>query len=214
MAENIGYQRALALAKQEMEGRDPALLAANTGTVWTGEDFLIPWLGREIPLAQGSVDQQILWYHYLLAQGPRQPRGRYINYKQVPGAAIYNANFIKRSINPLVRTFAGDLPGFFAAGEALGAEKVSLGNAGLTFHPLPYLPVTCVLWQGDEEMPASGNILFDEGIIDWYCAEDIVAVAGLVVYEAIRVKKQGHPADETASHIVHPQPAKTEEGYP
>lgn len=204
MAENIGYRRAIALAKQEMESKDPAQLAANTGTEWTGGDFLIPWLGRTIPLAEGSVDQQILWYHYLLAQGPKQPRGRYINYKQVPGAAIYNANFIKRSINPLVGTFAGNLDSFRAVGEKLGGESAPLGHAGITFYPLPYLPITCILWQGDDEMPASGNILFDEGIIDWYCAEDIVAVASLVVYEAIREKRKKPPENEAESHIVHP----------
>lgn len=204
MADNIGYQRALALAKEEMQDKDPAILAANTGTRWTGEDFLIPWLGGEIPLAEGTTDQQIIWYHYLLAQGPRQPRGRYINYKQVPGAAIYNANFVKRSINPLVKTFSGDLDAFLAAGLKLGGEQAALGHRSVTLHPLPYLPITCVIWQGDDEMPANGNILFDESIIEWLCAEDIVALASLTAYAMIRAKTSDAPVKKPDDDTTHP----------
>jgi len=54
-----------------------------------------------------------------------------------------------------------------------------------TVNALPYIPLTFVLWQGDGEVPPSGNILFDETAAKWLCAEDLVVLAGLPVYEML-----------------------------
>ncbi len=205
MATNIGYERALRLAREELAGRDPALVAGNTGVPFENGEYVIPWLGRRIPLSEGAVDQQIIWHHYLCAQGPRQPRGRLIAYRQIPGAGIYNANFYKRSIQPMVRAFGGNLAGFLAAGQALGGEAVSHGDAAFTLHPLPYLPLTYVVWQGDDEMPANGNILFDESAIEWLCAEDLVVLAGLPVYEMLRMQNGPKTAAPAQTPLEKPE---------
>ena len=183
---NKGYERALSLAKERLSEKDPLKTAGNTGTVWTGERFEIPWLGRVIPLDEGTVEQQILWSHYMLSDGPKQPAGNYITYRQVPGAGIYNENFIKRCINPMVKAFAGDLDLFLHLGRAMGGSKASPGHMSFTVSALPYIPLTFILWQGDDEVPASGNILFDETAAKWLCAEDLVVLAGLPVYEMLR----------------------------
>ena len=168
-----------------MAERDPLEMADNTGTVWTGERFEIPWLGRTIPLGEGTVEQQILWSHYLLAGGPKQPAGNFITFRQVPGAGIYNENFLKRCIKPMVKAFSGDLDLFLRIGQTMGGMKASPGHMSFTLNALPYIPLTFVLWQGDDEVPASGNILFDETAVKWFCAEDLVVLAGLPVYEML-----------------------------
>ena len=181
-----GYERALNLARERMTGRDPRETADNTGTVWTGERFEIPWLGRMVPLDEGTVEQQILWSHYLLSNGPKQPAGNYITFRQIPGAGIYNENFLKRCVKPMVKAFSGDLELFLRAGETMGGRKASPGHMSFTLNALPYIPITFVLWQGDDEIPASGNILYDETAAEWFCAEDLVVLAGLPVYEMLR----------------------------
>ena len=183
---NKGYERALGLARERLSERDPRKTADNSGTVWTGERFEIPWLGRMVPLDEGTVEQQILWSHYLLSGGPKRPIGNFIAYRQVPGAGIYNANFLKRCIAPMVKAFAGDLDLFLSKGKAMGGRKASPGHMSFTVSALPYIPLTFVLWQGDDEIPASGNILFDETAAEWLCAEDLVVLAGLPVYEMLR----------------------------
>ena len=183
---NKGYERALGLAREQLAERDPRKTADDTGTVWTGGRFEIPWLGRMIPLDEGTVEQQIIWSHYLMSGGPKQPSGNYITYRQVPGAGIYNENFLKRCINPMVKAFAGDLDLFLRLGQNMGGRKASPGHMSFTVNALPYIPLTFVLWQGDDEIPASGNILFDDTAAEWLCAEDLVVLAGLPVYEMLR----------------------------
>lgn len=183
---NKGYERALNLARERLSEHDPYKLADDSGTVWTGERFVIPWLGRMIPLDEGTVEQQILWSHYLMSGGSKQPAGSYITYRQVPGAGIYNDNFLKRCIDPMVKAFEGDPGLFLRLGEAMGGRKASIGHMSFTVNALPYIPLTFVLWQGDDEVPASGNILFDKTATEWLCAEDLVVLAGLPVYEMLR----------------------------
>ena len=181
-----GYKRALVLAENELMNREPEVIANNAGVAWTGKTFELPWFGRFVSYDQGSIEERILWAHYMLAQGPRRARNIYITYKQVPGAAIYNANFVKRCIDPMVKKHKSDLSAFFDAGVRLGGRRVDLGHMAFTLDALPYIPITFVIWQGDEEVRPSGNILFDEGVIEWLCPEDIVVLASLSVRELIK----------------------------
>ncbi|MDR0469955.1 MAG: DUF3786 domain-containing protein [Peptococcaceae bacterium] len=188
--ENIGYHRALNLAKAELAEKKPEEVAENTGVTWNGATYEVPWLGRLVPLEEGSIDEQIIWHHYMTAQGPKKPRDRYIAYKQVPGGAIYNSNFIKRSIQPMVDAFHANLDVFLERGLLLGGKKVSLGDMSFTLPVLPYVPLTFVIWQGDDEIPPNGNILFDETAIEWFNAEDLVVIASLPVYKLLKMNAQ------------------------
>ncbi|MDR3331807.1 MAG: DUF3786 domain-containing protein [Synergistaceae bacterium] len=189
MTEHAGYQRALGLARHELAGRLPETVAANTGTRWTGETYEIPWLGGTVLLEDGALDEQIIWLHYLAALGPKTPRGVYVNYRQLPGAAIYNDNFVKRTISPMVGAFHDKLDDFLRMGISMGGEVKNLGHASFVIRALPFVPITYVIWQGDDEVPADGNILFDETAADWFCAEDLVVLAGIPVYNMLKSKK-------------------------
>jgi hypothetical protein len=187
MVKHIGYHNALKLAQEALEGRDPESVASGSGVVWTGVDYEIPWLGARVLLQEGELDERIIWLHYLAANGSQNPSGVYINYKQIPGAAIYNENFVKRTITPMVKTFQDAPEEFIRLGREMGGETQKLGSAAFTLRALPYVPLTCVIWQGDEEIPASGNILFDSTAPGWFCAEDLVVLAGMVVYRMLKL---------------------------
>jgi len=52
--------------------------------------------------------------------------------------------------------------------------------------------MTFIIWEGDEEFPPDGNILFDQTAKTWFGAEDLSVIAGLAVYELIGVCKNKH----------------------
>lgn len=188
MKGNIGYANAINLGKEVLEKLDPQEVCTNTGCKWDGEDYIIPWMGEDLRLQDGTIEEKIIWYHYLAARGPREASGSYITYKQVPGGSIYNDNFIKRAVNPMVEAFSSDLEGFLKRGEMMGGYKVPLGHMAFTLNLLPYIPLTYVIWEGDEEVPANGNILYDEHAPKWLCAEDLVVIASLPVYKMFGMK--------------------------
>jgi hypothetical protein len=53
----------------------------------------------------------------------------------------------------------------------------------------PFVPVTYVIWQGDEEVADSGTILFDESITSYLPAEDIVLAASFGTYALMEYSK-------------------------
>jgi hypothetical protein len=190
MIEYSGYGNALKLAREALAALDPGETASRTGIAWNGETYEIPWLGKKTRLEDGSLEEQIIWSHYLAARGPAKPRGVYVTFKQTRGAAIYDANFTKRNINPMVSAFHNQLNDFTRIGHAMGGEAKKIGHASFTISALPLIPLTFVIWQGDDEVPASGNILFDETAGDWLCAEDLVVLAGLAVHKMLRELKK------------------------
>ena len=55
---------------------------------------------------------------------------------------------------------------------------------------LPLVPVTCVVWAGDEEIPPSATILFDDSITSYLPVEDIVLAASYGVYALMAHSRQ------------------------
>ena len=64
----------------------------------------------------------------------------------------------------------------------LGGEPLHLGDAAARFMAFPRVPITHVLWRGDEEFPPEATILFDETIPRYFPTEDIAALSGASVY--------------------------------
>jgi hypothetical protein len=60
-----------------------------------------------------------------------------------------------------------------------------MGDASVTLCPLPKLPVTYIIWAGDDELPPAGMILFDSTASGWLPAEDLTVLASLGAYKLI-----------------------------
>jgi hypothetical protein len=43
-----------------------------------------------------------------------------------------------------------------------------------------------VLWRGDAEFPAAGNLLFDDSVTEYLPVEDIVILAETVIWKLIK----------------------------
>jgi hypothetical protein len=76
------------------------------------------------------------------------------------------------------------------ATEMYGAVPFTQGDVSVVVTALPLVPVALILWKGDEEFPAEGNILFDRSIIGILSAEDIAWLSGMVVYPMLGKAKQ------------------------
>lgn len=134
--------------------------------------------------AEVTTTEKVLILHYLIHSEPVPLTGRNISFMEVPGGgAIYYSTFKKRAIDPLVKTFSNKLPDFLKAASALSGIPEKLGDAGITIYAFPLVPITYVLWQGDDEIPASGTILFDASISHFLPVEDIVLAASFGTYK-------------------------------
>jgi hypothetical protein len=62
----------------------------------------------------------------------------------------------------LTKAFGDDPKRLLNAAETLNASVCDFGDASLRVQVLPRLPLTVMIWGGDEEFEARSSILFDE----------------------------------------------------
>ena len=137
-----------------------------------------------IPLAE-----KIIVLHYLLAAQGESLGKNLVTFREVQGGAFYYPAFLKRARDPLVRVFGGEPERLLRCGRQLGAEPALLGDASVKLMPLPRIPLTFVLWKGDEEFAPEATILFDSSVGSYLPTEDIATLSGMVVYRLIRINQ-------------------------
>jgi hypothetical protein len=193
------YKTAIALAAAELQKINPKRLESRSQGAYFQEDgregLLVPYFGQgrrviwpELTVTPGDGDaqipltEQILILHYLNRCTGEPLSGRSIDFRSVPEGGFYWSAFVSRAKKPLLETFGQDLELYLKVATSLGGEPQDLGDAAARFPAFPLVPVTHVLWGGDDEFPPEANILFDETISRHLSTEDIAALAGASVY--------------------------------
>ena len=207
MARIDDFKQAKELSKKELLQYDPELIARYAGVEIKKTDgkidalnltFLnrrinISWPDMDFTYETGdgeiSIQQQAFLLHYIngaySSKGTKMS-GEWVSYQDIPDGRFYMDAFIKRAKDPLIKTF-----GFMAkkmveiASNAYNAEQLDLGDFSVKVNALPIVPVALLIWEGDEEFPPDGNLLFDKTISNILSAEDIATLAGMVVYPMI-----------------------------
>ena len=147
-------------------------------------DVVLQHNGEPVP-----IPEKILILHYLLRARGESLQRNLITFRQVPEGPFYYPAFVQRTLDPLARTFGANPQQLFDCGFELGAVPDELGDASITLKSLPRIPVTIVVWGGDDELPPQANILFDQSIVSYLSTEDIAVLSSMIVYRLIRIKQ-------------------------
>ncbi len=207
MARIDDYLAARALAVEALQKRNPKGVASRSRSRYFYEEgregLLVPYFGQprrvvwpEItvtPVDAGPdlpLTEQILILHYLQHTSGEEPEGETIDFRQVPQGTFYWTAFVSRAKKPLLQTFGRDVDFYLEVAIAMGGETLDLGDAAARFLAFPLVPVTHVLWQGDEEFDPEASILFDVTIPGHLPTEDIAALAGASVYRLMAAARQ------------------------
>jgi hypothetical protein len=133
---------------------------------------------------------KILILHYLVRAGGTDTRGEQITFKQLEGGLGYYPAFQRRCVVPLLEAF-GNSPGtFMETGARAGGEKSSHGRHALTFRAFPKVAVTFIIWDGEDEFPPTGSVIFDSSISDYLSTEDVAVLCNMI---AVKILKSGPP---------------------
>ncbi len=146
----------------------------------------------KISLYYKNKDQEIsLWYKILILHYLGQAKGTPINgeqitFKQVTGGLAYYPAFHRRTIKPLLKAFGSNLNKYTAAAVKAGGVKTDIGKYSFSFQVFPRVSVIINLWEGDDELPADGNIIFDSSIADYLTTEDIAVLCNILALMIIK----------------------------
>ncbi len=175
---------------------------SNCEAVDTGYKITLTYLGRRYQVilpeiritlendnSEVELRDKILILHYL-TQAKGTPLSRkIITYQELQEGAVYFPSFFKRAIKPLIDNF-GQAPNLLLkVSSKLGGYRVDYGDMAVTIPAFDRVPITLVIWKGDEEFPPNGNILFDSTILDYLSAEDINVLCQTIVWQLIKFLK-------------------------
>ncbi len=207
MARIDDFKQAKALSKEELLNYDPEVIARYSGVELKKEgnelkalclnflnrNIIISWPEMDFTYETGDgeipLQQQAFLLHYLngacLKEGIK-PAGEWVSYQDIPDGRFYMDAFIKRAKTPLIQTFGLNAKKMVdIASKAYNAETLDLGDYSVKVKALPLVPVALLIWEGDDEFPPDGNLLFDKTVSEILSAEDIATLAGIVVYPMI-----------------------------
>ncbi len=207
MARIDDYKTARAMAVAELTPRNPKGVASHSRSVYFLEEgqegLIVPYFGQPrrvtwpevtvTPVEGGGelpLTEQILILHYLQNTSGIDPEGANIDFKQVPQGGFYWSAFVSRALKPLLTTFGHNSEFYLQVATALGGTPQPFGDAAAQFLAFPLLPITHVLWKGDEEFDPEASILFDATIPEHLPTEDIAALAGASVYRLMAAARQ------------------------
>jgi hypothetical protein len=162
-------------------------------------EILINYIGRQYHISVPEVEislesseeevplkDRILILHYLTGANGTPATGKLIAHKQLPGGVSYFPAFCQRAIAPLAKNFGESPDLLMEAATRLGGHEGDYGDVSVTVSAFSRVPITLVLWRGDEEVPPNGNILFDANISDYLSTEDVIVLCETIVWKLVR----------------------------
>jgi hypothetical protein len=122
------------------------------------------------------ASQALLIYHVFTSDGS-PAAGRFIAFSELPDGKFYAQAFQGYTGDELRRHFGDDGIRFERAARAQGGQGYPLGDAAFGFQFLPRLALLVVFWAGDDDLPASYQVLFDAAAAH-HLPTDACAIAG------------------------------------
>ncbi|MBI2860984.1 MAG: DUF3786 domain-containing protein [Chloroflexi bacterium] len=149
-------------------------------------DVISPSGTGEVPLKD-----RILILHYLAGARGTPLSNTLITYKELPQGTDYFPTFRKRTISPLVNNFGDKPERLLEAATIFGGRRAEFGDISVTIDAFSRVPITLVLWRGDDEFPAEGNVMFDVAISDYLPVEDITILCETIAWRLVRQGTKG-----------------------
>lgn len=133
-----------------------------------------------------ELRDKILILHYLNQAKGTPLSNRIIAYQELQEGANYYPTFFKRAVTPLIENFGLAPQKLETVSSRLGGHRVDYGDIAVAIPAFPRVPITLVLWKGDEEFPPNANILFDSTIQDYLPLEDIIILCQTITWKLIK----------------------------
>jgi hypothetical protein len=111
--------------------------------------------------------------------------------KLVKGEILPGGQFFFRGVHgipveKLEKAFGSSPEALYRITERFSAEKCEFGDAAIKFSVLPRIPLTIVIWKGDEEFGARASVLFDQTAANHMPLDALLAAVNLAVEKLVK----------------------------
>lgn len=128
---------------------------------------------RELTLFTQLDIYTLLWY----CRDGAVLSGQWMPFKNLKDASPFGPAFQKTVIDVFAGTFSGHPDRLESACRALGGRRLPHSDMGFQIPAFACIPLQFLFWDGDDEFPAQGNILFDRNAVEFIHVESLVSIA-------------------------------------
>ena len=153
------------------------------------------------PPSAGFLEQLCI-LSYLLHAKSLPLAGKLVRAEQLEAGQFFFRGHHRLPTDTLAQAFENRPGLLLKAAEAYGARPCTYGDSSIELLMLPRVPVTFIVWRGDEEFPARASILFDQTVsqqipLDALLVGVNLAVNQMVSHPSIRSGIEDSPSDST-----------------
>lgn len=192
-------EEAVRRARERLQAADLGQAAARGGLERREDGAVIIFLlGRELHVQPGSLEiaspdgkpvtiaDQMLVLRYLECEREVRPTGEDITFRNLPGGAFYFGPISNRTTKLLLKVFGNDAARLKAALARYPFDELGLGDVGVKIHAIGRIEIKLIYRQGDEEFPATMDLLYDKCIGTVYTTDEVAALATRMAIGLIR----------------------------
>jgi hypothetical protein len=183
----VTYEAAISKAWEDILPCDFLEISRNSGVpfdiedskfnmAFLGEEYLISPLQKTVKTPEGQDVYSflsVLLLHYLANARDLELTEKLLSFRELEGGDVY---------------YSSEPETLRLTGEKIGAKAGDHGDVSIVLDAFPRIPITVILWEGDEEVPPSSNMLFDSSIKELLPTEDVAVIGGFVASYLVKNK--------------------------
>ena len=191
------YRIAYAKGWQDVKEKDPLEIAARLAVTFHpdtqqftleffGEEYLLDWATEKIwRKTDGQVPEitdSIIMLNYLsFSDSLVPPTDQWVSLKEIPnGGALFYPAFRENTIQVIIQTFGHRPDHFRRCAAALGGKPGPFKGVSAVFQAFPEIPLSIILWEGDEEISANATVLMQPSIASLLHIECLIGLGMLL----------------------------------
>jgi Domain of unknown function (DUF3786) len=180
--------------REELRQRGPREFAAKCGAEFSGGMLRVKFYGESHVITFPELEVRVeatnkpcrlnrssMFFYYFLTADGAPLAGKWLAFRELPGGMFYHQAYQGYSGNRLAKAIDNRVGVFERAAQNLGGMKLDLGNAAFAFDALPRVRVAVVYHAGDEDFPASANVLFDASASHYLPTDALAGVGSALV---------------------------------
>jgi hypothetical protein len=163
------------------------------------ERYIIPLLNREyivnlsekeVLSAEGSSEagftEELCILTYLINSQDLPVANKLRTAHALPGGQFFFRGPHKLAAEKLEEIFGQRPERLYEVMDEFGAKQRKFGDASIELYVLPRIPLTIVIWRGDEEFGARASILFDETAAAQLPLDALLAAVNLAIKALVK----------------------------
>ncbi len=196
---NNKTENPIRIYQEKFREMDPQQMAKRSGCEFHDGAFEIQLMNRRVKLTFPDMETfyedgsktadnvRILLARYVMEGVQADSSGKMYSYPEMPWGPVYEVQFRGRCISRMAGTYGHNIKGFIEGMEKIGAKEAREASGRFASgadcaYDIPFLPkltIRALIWEADEEFPASAQILFSDNFPLAFTAEDMAVVGDL-----------------------------------